>query len=338
MKIGTITLDNPTILAPLAGITNLPMRLLAKSAGCALVYSEMISANGLVYGTAKTWQMLASAPEEKPLNVQLFGSDPTMLAEAAQKAAAAGADMVDINFGCAVKKVLKSGSGVALMRDLPKAAALLTAVRAAVTVPLTVKMRAGWDPSGDEALALARIAEGCGVDAVAVHPRTARQGFSGRADWSLISRVKGSVHIPVIGNGDVTTAEDAARMLTQTGCDAVMVGRAAIGNPFIFAQIRDRLAGRATRAVTPRERFEAMECYVRSSVACLGEKRACFLLRSRLGWFVKGLPGASAFRQAIRPITSEAQAMTLLKAFEAGVMESAAGPSGSSTLMDVIRS
>jgi tRNA-dihydrouridine synthase B len=338
MKIGTITLDNPTVLAPLAGITNLPMRLLARSAGCALVYSEMISANGLVYGTAKTGQLLASAPEEKPLNVQLFGSDPTMLAEAAQKAAAAGADMVDINFGCAVKKILKSGSGVALMRDLPKAAALLTAVRAAVTIPLTVKMRAGWDPSGDEALALARIAEGCGVDAVAVHPRTARQGFSGRADWSLISRIKGSVHIPVIGNGDVTTAEDAARMLTQTGCDAVMVGRAAIGNPFIFEQIRDLLAGRATRAVAPRKRFAAMECYVRSSVACLGEQRACFLLRSRLGWFVKGLPGASAFRQAIRPITSEAQAMTLLKAFEAGVLETAAGPSGSCAPMDPIHS
>lgn len=326
MKIGAITLENPLVFAPLAGISNLPMRLSAKAAGCALVYSEMISASGLVYGTAKTWFLLNSTPQEKPLNVQLFGSDPVILADAAQQVVAAGADMVDINFGCAVKKILKSGSGVALMRDLPKAERVLAQVRAAVKIPLTIKIRTGWDPSGSEALALARIAQGCGVDAIVVHPRTARQGFSGRADWSLIGRIKASVSIPVIGNGDVRTPEDAVRMRDQTGCDGLMVGRAAIGNPFIFEQIRARLDGLESPAINLRQRFAVMDRYVCDSVAFLGEKRACLVLRSRLGWFVKGLPQARELRRAIRFIASEAQARALLKTFEHRLAASAAVP------------
>jgi tRNA-dihydrouridine synthase B len=320
MKIGSIELENTIVFAPLAGISNLPMRLLAKSAGCALVYTEMISANGLVRGAAKTWQLLASAPQERPLAVQLFGADPGILAEAARQVETAGADIIDINFGCAVKRILKSGSGAALMQDLEKAEILLKTVRAAVKKPLSIKMRAGWDATGSEALRLARIAQDCGVDAVAVHPRTARQAFSGRADWRLIARIKAELDIPVIGNGDITTAEEAARMVAETGCDAVMVGRAAIGNPFIFAQIADRLAGRPARPIPVAERFAVMSAYVESCVHHLGGTQACYMLRSRLGWFARGLPQASQFRKSLHCISSHAHAEELLQRYRDSIM------------------
>jgi len=315
MKIGNIQLESPTVFAPLAGITNLPLRLLAKEAGCGLVCSEMVSAYGLVYGSAKTAQLLDSTPEEKPLSVQLFGSDPTIVAEAAQRVEAAGAEIVDINFGCSVRKILKSGSGAALMREPEKAEKLLRATRAAIEVPLTIKIRSGWDASGDQALETARMAQDCGVDAIAVHPRTARQGFGGRADWSLIGKIKQALQIPVIGNGDIVTAEDALRMVAQTRCDAVMVGRAAIGNPMVFAQIMDMLENKPAREIPVPERIALMKRYLEASVRYLGEKTACYVLRSRLGWFVKGLPHAGDFRQSIRHLASEAQTMGLIATY-----------------------
>jgi len=312
MKIGAIELKTPTVFAPLAGITNLPLRLLAKESGCGLVCSEMVSACGLVYGSDKTRELLASVPQEKPLSVQLFGSDAAIMADAAQKVEAAGADIVDINFGCSVRKVLKSGSGSALMRESRKAADLIQAVRDAVKVPLTIKMRSGWDASGDQALELARIAQSRGVDAVVVHPRTAGQGFGGQADWSLIARIKQALHIPVIGNGDIVHAADAVHMLDRTGCDAVMVGRAAMSNPMIFNQIEDLLAGRPARIVSPRDRIAMMTRFLESSVLYLGEKKACCMMRSRLAWFAKSLPQASHFRQSIRLVTSQAQARQII--------------------------
>ncbi len=321
MRIGAIQLDNPTVLAPLAGITNLPMRLLAKRAGCALVYTEMVSANGLVYGSAKTCQLLTSSPEERPLAVQLFGGDAELLAEATRRVTAAGADIVDLNFGCAVKKILKSGAGVALMADLAKAEQVLRAVRRATAVPLTIKMRTGWDASGCQALELGRMAQACGVDAVALHPRTARQGFTGRADWSVIERLKKALRIPVIGNGDITCAEDAARMLAQTGCDAVMVGRAAIGNPFIFSQIIDLIQGRAPSAPIPADRFQVMRAYAAATIAHVGESSARYLLRSRLGWFARGLPQASQFRAAIHQLATGDEALRRIDAYEASLVQ-----------------
>lgn len=315
MRIGAIQLDNPTVFAPLAGITNLPLRLMAKEAGCGLVCSEMISACGLVYGSEKTAKLMESTPKEKPLSVQIFGSDAAIMADAAKLVETAGADIVDINFGCSVRKILKSGSGSALMREPQKAEHLLKAVRSAIQVPLTIKIRTGWDATGDQAVALCHIAQTCGVDAIAVHPRTARQGFGGQADWSLIRRIKQEITIPIIGNGDILTAQDAMEMFSETGCDAVMVGRAAIGNPMLFAQIIDRLEGRPARFISHRNRIDMMSRYLRASVRYLGEEKACYMLRSRLGWFVKGLPRAGSFRSAIRHLASEAQAQGLIDAF-----------------------
>lgn len=312
MRIGTLTLDNSAVLAPLAGITDLPFRLLVKRSGCGLVYSEMISANALVRRSAKTLKMLVSCEAEKPLCIQIFGADPEVMAEAARMVEAAGADLVDINFGCSVKKIVKSGAGVALMRDTAAAGKLLDALRRAVSVPLTIKIRSGWDASGRQALAIARVAEDCGVAAIAVHPRTAGQGFRGSADWSIIAAVKAAIAIPVIGNGDILSARDALRMESETGCDGVMIGRAAIGNPWLFEQYLALKKDRPAPSVDLGVRLETMARYVREMIAFRGELQACRMLRSRLGWFVKGLPHAGAFRDSIRRIASEGEALAAI--------------------------
>lgn len=308
VSIGSVRLVNRTVLAPLAGITDLPLRLLAKERGAALVYTEMVSANGLLHGSAKTGRLLDSHPAERPLTAQIFGADPGIVADAARMVADTGADIVDINFGCSVKKIVKTGAGAALMKDPGRAGRLLEAVRRAVSIPLTIKLRGGWEPSGDQALAIARIAADAGVDAIAIHPRTARQGFSGTADWSLIARLKRAVTVPVIGNGDVTTPADALRMREVTGCDAVMIGRAAVGSPWIFSRILELADGRPPTPVTIEDRRALMHRYLDAAVDRLGESVACRMMRSRLGWFVKGLPHAAAFRESIKHLSSHAEA------------------------------
>jgi len=315
MQIGNLTLDNNVILAPLAGITNLPFRLLAKEAGCGLVCSEMISSHGLVYRSGKTEKMLDSTPEEKPLSVQIFGAKPDILAEAAAIVESSGADIVDINFGCSVRKVLRTGSGAALMKTPDLAEDLLKAVRRAIRIPLTIKIRSGWDPSGAQALNISEIAENCGVDAITVHPRAAGQLFSGRADWSIIAAVKERVSIPVIGNGDIMSANDAVRMLAETGCDAVMIGRKAIGNPAIFSRVLAQMSGDEETAEDVSRRFDLMIRYLQASVEYIGEEQACRMMRSRLGWFTKGLHKSSHFREAIKHLSSEKEGVELINAY-----------------------
>ena len=313
--IGNVILDNMTVLAPLAGITNLPMRLMAKEEGCGLVCSEMVSSHGLVYKSLKTQKIMDSDAREKPLSVQIFGAEPAVMAEAACMVEASGADILDINCGCSVRKILKSGSGSALMRTPEKAQAVIDAVRKAIRIPLTIKIRSGWERSGDQALEIARMAEDSGVDAIAVHPRLASQGFGGRADWTLIKAIKEQSKIPVVGNGDIVSAEDAVRMQKETGCDAVMIGRGAIGNPWIFSQVKALFRGEPVRMPTIGMRFDMMVRYIGESMAYLGEESACYMLRSRLGWFVKGMPHSSRFRESIKHISSEAEALDIIETY-----------------------
>jgi tRNA-dihydrouridine synthase B len=315
MKIGSVTLKNKTILAPLAGITNLPFRLLAKEAGCALVCSEMISAHGLVNKSKRTRQMLDSRPEEKPLSVQIFGSQADIMAEAARLVESSGADIIDINFGCSVRKIIKTGAGVALMKTPRTAEAVIKAVREAVRIPLTIKLRTGWNPTGTQAFEISKIAESCGVDAITLHPRTASQGFSGHCDWTLITELKKQVNVPVIGNGDIFCANDAIAMLAQTRCDAVMIGRMAIGNPRIFSHVLARMQGEAEPAADLESRFEIMTRYTQESVKYFGEEIACRMMRSRLCWFAKGLRNSSQFRKSINQISTEADALQRIEAY-----------------------
>lgn len=315
MRIGTLELANNTVMAPLAGITNLPFRLMAKEAGCGLVCSEMISAHGLIRNSNKTKQIMDSTLEEKPLSIQLFGSDPDITAAAAEIITSAEADIVDINFGCSVRKIVKTGSGVALMREPSKAQKLLKAVRKATQLPLTIKIRSGWDATGEQAVNIARIAEDCGVDGITVHPRTASQGFAGRAAWPIIGTVKTQVSIPVIGNGDIFDAKDAIEMMATTGCDGVMIGRGAIGYPWIFSQVLALMRGENAPEIDVSLRFKSMERYLRASVKYLGETRACYMMRSRLGWFAKGLPHSSRFRESIKMMSTESQAIDLIRTY-----------------------
>ena len=322
MQIGSVKLENQTVLAPLAGITNLPFRLMAKEAGCALVCSEMVSAHGLVNQSYRTQQLLDSQPQEKPLSVQIFGSQPDVMAEAARLVESSGADIIDINFGCAVRKIIKTGSGVALMQSPDTAAAVIRSVRNAVSIPLTVKLRSGWDATGNQAFEIAKIAESCGVDAIAIHPRTATQGFSGHADWTIIKELKKRVGVPVIGNGDICSASDAMAMMAQTGCDAIMIGRMAIGNPWIFANVRARLRGETEPTVNLDQRFDIMRHYLKASVTYFGEEIACRMMRSRLCWFAKGLRNSSQFRKSINHISTQAEALQRIKAYQVSLLSS----------------
>jgi tRNA-dihydrouridine synthase B len=300
--IGTLKLENDLIMAPLAGITNLPFRRIIKKLGPGLVTTEMVSAMGLVMGKNKTLRYLKSHPDEKPLAVQIFGSRPEAMAGAAEIAVEAGADIVDINMGCPARKVVKNGSGGALLRNLHAIEEIISSVRKVCSVPLTVKIRTGWSPTHASAQEIALLAEDCGADAVTVHPRFVTQGFSGCADWTVIAKVKEALKIPVIGNGDVTKPLHAIKMKEQTGCDGVMIGRAAVGNPWIFKQILDLESGLSVQPPSLDDRRALiMEHFHYLSIE-IGENRAAKLMRGLLLSYTKGLPHSRHFRSSFTSI------------------------------------
>ncbi len=317
MKIQNLSIHGKTFLAPLAGITNLPFRLLVKKCGCAVVCSEMVSAKGIFYNSKNTLKLLASQKQEQPLSVQIFGSEPESMAKAAKFIQDLKiADIIDINLGCSVKKIVKQGAGVALMKEPELAKAIFTKVRMAIDLPFTIKLRSGWDHSGQQAFEIAQIAQKCGVNAITIHPRTASQGFKGKADWGLIAKLKKQMSIPVIGNGDINCVEDAVKMLESTGCDSVMAGRAVMTNPFLLSQIDDFIETGSYKKISNHEIFRVMEFLTIKYVDYFEEGPACKMLRSRLSWFVKSMPGCSVFRKKISYINSKNQALILIKEFE----------------------
>jgi nifR3 family TIM-barrel protein len=299
LKIGELELGQGLILAPMAGITDLSFRRIAKSFDVDLVTSEMVSSEGLVRNKASTKMLLQSHPEEKPLAIQLFGSDPKVVAEAARIVADEGADIIDLNMGCPVPKVVRQGAGAALLRDAATAAILVDAVRQAVSIPVTVKIRSGWSQSKINVLEVARAAEDAGADAITVHPRTARQGFSGLADWPLIAKVKQAVTIPVIGNGDVTRPEDVGKMRKLTQCDGVMIGRGAMGNPWIFKQAKELTKGQAVSGPTPKERLDVVRRHLAHYEESLHGRQSLSGVRSRLMWYTKRLRGSARLRASL---------------------------------------
>ena len=316
MQIKDLKINGKTFLAPLAGITNLPFRKIVKQCGCSVVCSEMVSAKGIFHHSQKTLVLMQSTPEEQPLSIQLFGADPESMAKGAQivhsmKTAA----ILDLNFGCSVKKIVKQGAGVALMRTPDLAAEILKSVRGETDLPLTIKIRTGWDPSGRQAFEIAQLAQENGVDAIVIHPRTAVQAFRGISDWHLIRRLKTRVDIPVIGNGDIQTPEDALKMIRTTGCDAVMVGRAALKNPFIFSQIDAFLDTGTYQTPSSDQIFDIMRALILAYTNHFGEAVGSKMLRGRLAWFVKGMPGSAAFRKSLSEMKSQAHAMDLIEHF-----------------------
>jgi len=300
MKIGNVELPNNVFLAPMAGVTDMTYRAICKELGCGLTYTEMVSAKGMYYKSENTKELLATAPEETPVAMQIFGSDSDIMSQIAAEVQSAGADIIDINMGCPTPKIVKNGDGSALMKNPELIAEIIQKVAAAVSVPVTVKIRIGWDQESINGVEVAQIAEQSGAKAIAVHGRTREQFYSGKADWSMIRKVKDSVHIPVIGNGDVTSPQTAKQLLEETGCDAVMIGRGAEGNPWIFARTVEYLKnGILLPEPTYKEIVTLAMTHLKRTVKEKGEFIGVKEMRKHLAWYLKGMPGSNVVKAEI---------------------------------------
>lgn len=320
MFIGSLKLENPIFSAPMAGISDLPYRLIMKRHGAALVYSEMISANGLFYNGKATRKLLQSSREERPLAVQLFGDTPERLADATIQVEEHG-ELIDLNLGCPVRKVIRSGAGSALLREPGKVARIIAAVRSATTRPLTVKIRSGWDHGSVNFMEIARIAVEEGVDAVTLHPRTRSQMFGGAADWTQIKTLKRALSVPVIGSGDLFSAECIKTMFEQTGCDAVMIGRGGYGNPWIIQQALNLLANKPPGQPTIDARFAVAKEHVRLCLETFGPQKTLGHMRKHLCWYARGLEKSAGFRSDINQTRTVDEMNKLLENFFYSSME-----------------
>ena len=316
MKIGNVQLDNEVFLSPMAGVTDLPFRTICKEKGCGMLYTEMINAKALCYDDENTKKMLRMDKDEHPVAVQIFGSDPEFMGKAAIIMNQYPNEILDINMGCPAPKVIKNGDGSALMRNPKLAAEVLTAVVKNSEKPVTLKIRKGWDDDSVNAVEIAKIAEECGISALAIHGRTREQFYSGKADWDIIAEIKQAINIPVIGNGDVFEVEDAVNMLEKTKCDAIMIGRGAQGNPWIFNRINHYMkTGKILPEPTLEEKITTAIRHMNLAVAEHGDYVAVREMRKHIGWYLKGLKNSAKYRDQINKITDYKEVITMLEEY-----------------------